>query len=90
MGLPNVIVILAENQHGIAEGLDEAGASVNLGWHADVTAHDVEEALHDVLSSNKERIEMAQAAQRLVDGQGVRRILENEMQPTADATTLNN
>ena len=76
MGLPNVIVILAENQRGIAEGLDEAGASVNLGWHADVTAHDVEEALHDVLSSDKKRIEMAQAAQHLVDGQGVRRVVD--------------
>lgn len=76
MGLPNAIVVLAENQRGIAKGLDEAGVSVNLGWHADLTAYDLKEALANLLGSDKKRIKMAQAAQHLVDGQGVRRVID--------------
>ncbi|WP_084696246.1 UDP-2,4-diacetamido-2,4,6-trideoxy-beta-L-altropyranose hydrolase [Salisaeta longa] len=76
MGLPSVIVILAENQRGIAEGLDEAGASVNLGWHAEVTPHDLEAAFHALLLNDNKRLQMAQSAQYLVDGKGVQRVID--------------
>jgi len=37
MGLPNVILVLADNQRDIAEGLDDLGIAINMGWYAAVS-----------------------------------------------------
>lgn len=36
LGLPTALVVLAENQRQVAQGLDAAGVSLQLGWHADL------------------------------------------------------
>ncbi len=36
-GVPNAILVLAENQRRNAIGLSQAGVSVNLGWWEEVT-----------------------------------------------------
>ncbi len=77
MGIPNVIVALAENQKGIARGLDEAGTAVNLGWHATVGKSEIGSAAESLLQDEKERRRMANKAQVLVDGLGSKRVLEN-------------
>ncbi len=75
MGVPSLVLILAENQRLIAEGLDQAGAAVNLGWHKDLSSSEIENALLSLISDKPKRAEVAQRAQALVDGSGSIRLL---------------
>jgi UDP-2,4-diacetamido-2,4,6-trideoxy-beta-L-altropyranose hydrolase len=76
LGVPNVILVLADNQRGIAEGLDEAGTAINLGWHESVEASAIRDHVESLLTHEKRRLRMAQAAQTLVDGKGAGRVLD--------------
>jgi spore coat polysaccharide biosynthesis predicted glycosyltransferase SpsG len=75
MGIPNVIIELAENQQGIAEGLGNFGTAINLGWHERVTKEAVADAVKSLLQKDESRLEMARKGQALVDGKGGRRVL---------------
>jgi len=77
MGIPNVVIILAENQKGIARGLDEAGTGVNLGWHKNVSTSETESALGTLLRNERKRHQMAEKAQTLVDGWGTKRVVSS-------------
>lgn len=74
MGIPNVIIVLADNQRGIAEKLDEIGASRNLGWHEEVGQVDVASALDSILGDENKYLEMAESAMDVVDGWGAGRV----------------
>ena len=74
MGLPNVIVVLANNQHPIAKHLGKMGASINIGWHESVSAKSVAKTLTAILNSRQQRIDMAEKGRNLVDGEGVERL----------------
>lgn len=75
MGLPSLVLILAENQRAIAEQLGEMGMAVNLGWHEDVAAVEIERAIAQLLAAAQTRSEMTQRSQELVDGEGSARVL---------------
>lgn len=75
MGLPNLVLILAENQHPIAEGLDTAELAVNLGWYTDLSSVEITQALTHLLMEEKQRTGMVRRGQALVDGSGVMRML---------------
>ncbi len=75
MGVPNVIIVLADNQCGIAEGLDDEGTALNLGWHEEVDRVDLARAIDAVLANADRRLEMAETAMRLVDGWGSDRVV---------------
>jgi UDP-2,4-diacetamido-2,4,6-trideoxy-beta-L-altropyranose hydrolase len=75
MGIPNVIVVLAENQKGIARGLDEAGTAVNLGWHEEIGTSEIESAVGSLLRNERKRRRMTGEAQALVDGWGTERVV---------------
>ncbi|NEO10451.1 UDP-2,4-diacetamido-2,4,6-trideoxy-beta-L-altropyranose hydrolase, partial [Moorena sp. SIO3I8] len=49
MGLPSVIIILADNQRAIAEKLDGIGVAVNLGWHEEVLVAHIIQTLTELL-----------------------------------------
>jgi len=75
MGLPALVLILADNQRAVAEGLDEAGVVVNLDWHEDLTASDITQALVSLAGAADQRTEMSQRGRQLVDGKGNDRVL---------------
>jgi len=75
MGLPIVVIILADNQRTIAEGLETAGAAVNLGWHEDLSPSKIEQALVNLAEAVGMRKEMARRGRELVDGKGNKRVL---------------
>jgi spore coat polysaccharide biosynthesis predicted glycosyltransferase SpsG len=75
MGLPALVLILADNQRVVAEGLDEAGVVVNLDWHEDLTASDITQALVSLAGAADQRTEMSQRGRQLVDGKGNDRVL---------------
>ena len=75
MGLPALVLILADNQRAVAEGLDEAGIVINLGWCEDLDATDITQALISLAEAADQRTEMSQRGRELVDGKGNDRVL---------------
>ena len=73
LGVPAVVVILAENQVDIAQALDGIGVVINLGWHTNVHVSDYVRAL----SSINEQVlgAMSQSAFELVDAKGAQKVV---------------
>lgn len=76
MGLPSIVLILADNQRPIAERLNTKGVAVNLGWHKNLSSSDIAQALTQLLVSEKSRVELSRRGQKLVDGEGSFRVLK--------------
>ncbi len=81
LGVPNLIVVLADNQRGIAAGLHENRVSISLGWHADLCSTLMAAVVEELIGDPVRRREMTLRGQALVDGGGanrVCRVLEGE------------
>jgi UDP-2,4-diacetamido-2,4,6-trideoxy-beta-L-altropyranose hydrolase len=76
MGLPCLLIILAENQRLIAERLDELEVAVSLGWQDKLTPLRIAEGIEGLQSLPGVLREMSQKGQNLVDGQGSGRVIE--------------
>jgi UDP-2,4-diacetamido-2,4,6-trideoxy-beta-L-altropyranose hydrolase len=74
MGVPNVILVLAENQLGNAAGLAAAGVSINMGQARLVSAEALAETLTKLLKSARKRRRMGLRGHALVDGRGAERV----------------
>jgi UDP-2,4-diacetamido-2,4,6-trideoxy-beta-L-altropyranose hydrolase len=75
MGLPGLIIILADNQRPVGQRLGQSGTRINLGWHATLSAQQISQAAFDLLGAPETRGEMALKGRTLVDGQGAARVL---------------
>jgi len=75
MGLPSLLLILAENQVKVAEQLESVGIAMNLGLHDLLRAPDVIREVTPLLFDVDLRASMAELGRRAVDGFGVGRIL---------------
>lgn len=75
MGAPALLMVIAENQRRIGEGLDRNGSCISLGWHEDVDEEKIYEVLRRVVHSPDRRRELSNHARQLVDGRGVKRIM---------------
>jgi UDP-2,4-diacetamido-2,4,6-trideoxy-beta-L-altropyranose hydrolase len=75
MGLPAIIITTAENQKGIGQGLEKADAALNAGWHQDVDGSRLASILSEIINNSESRKAMSKAGQKLVDGQGLERVL---------------
>jgi UDP-2,4-diacetamido-2,4,6-trideoxy-beta-L-altropyranose hydrolase len=75
MGLPALVMILAENQQAIAKKLDQAGIAQTLGRSVSQTAETITREIFKILLSKQIRTRMTQLGQVLVDGQGSDRVL---------------
>lgn len=73
LGLPSIVVVIADNQVPIAAALDAAGAArqAKLGDTAALAG-----ALQGLLEPGGERLPMARAAAGVCDGLGARRVLD--------------
>ncbi len=76
IGVPNVILVLADNQQGIAEGLEQAGAVTNVGWYSKVSENSITNAVEGVINAREKRYQMSEVGRRLVDGHGVGRVVK--------------
>jgi UDP-2,4-diacetamido-2,4,6-trideoxy-beta-L-altropyranose hydrolase len=77
MGLPSVILVLAENQQPVAVGLDAAGAAVSLGRPSAVTAVEIAETVTELAAAHEKRTASARRGRELVDGVGVARVVQS-------------
>jgi UDP-2,4-diacetamido-2,4,6-trideoxy-beta-L-altropyranose hydrolase len=76
MGVPALVLVLAENQSEIARGLEQAGMAINLGWFHQVRAAAIQDAVGTLLPDRDRRSRMSAAGQQLVDGFGASRVVE--------------
>jgi spore coat polysaccharide biosynthesis predicted glycosyltransferase SpsG len=74
LGLPAVVIILAENQVRVAHALEEHGAVVNIGWHHDVSSEAITAAIAELQASPDRLAEMSRRAGELTDGHGSARV----------------
>lgn len=75
MGLPALLVVVAENQAGIAEALERDGVSQNLGPSATLTVGRITEALRRLLADAPRRAAQSEKGRQLVDGLGADRVV---------------
>lgn len=75
LGVPFVTIVAANNQLGIAEGLANRGASVNLGWHSTLSGDEIRKAIEALADDPAQRKRMRAACGRLVDGAGADRVV---------------
>jgi UDP-2,4-diacetamido-2,4,6-trideoxy-beta-L-altropyranose hydrolase len=75
MGLPDITLILSEDQRPIAEKLGELAVAVNLGWHEDLSPRQIGQAVMDLSASVAARVAMSKRGQELVDGEGAFRVV---------------
>lgn len=76
MGVPMLIVVIADNQVGLVDGLEQAQAAINLGWFEQVTSAKIGDALSSLLPNTDKRKLMCEQAKRLVDGKGAERVVQ--------------
>ena len=79
LGLPGVIIAVADNQVAISQNLAGHGVQVYLGESSSVTPQAIAEALRSLLGepeSQQVLSRLGQAGMALVDGLGVQRVVE--------------
>jgi UDP-2,4-diacetamido-2,4,6-trideoxy-beta-L-altropyranose hydrolase len=74
LGLPTLLLELADNQKIISQNLHDAGAVRNLGWYADVTSDAVRDALDCFMDDPALLYGMSQRAAAICDGHGTSRL----------------
>ena len=77
MGLPHVILVIADNQVQIAESLNNLGVAFNFGWPNNLSEGKLTAIITDLLSEPKRRGEMSDKGRKLVDGLGAQRVLSH-------------
>jgi len=74
VGLPAVLLVIAENQRASAAELGAAGLVVNLGWHADVSVECLANEIDGLIDASSRRSRMSRRGKALVDGHGADRV----------------
>jgi UDP-2,4-diacetamido-2,4,6-trideoxy-beta-L-altropyranose hydrolase len=74
MGLPSVVIAIADNQRPIAEALHRAGSAHSVGWHRDCDVRTIGEAVGRLIEAPEERERISRAGRELVDGLGAERV----------------
>lgn len=75
LGVPFLVVVTAENQQIVADGLQKAGVAVHLGNERDLTPAHIAGAIGRLMESPERRATMRRMGQRLVDGEGAFRVV---------------
>lgn len=70
LGLPSIVLVLADNQREVAEAMSAAGAIRNVGWHADVTSTGLAEVLRMALASPDDLNAMSERSFAIMGGRG--------------------
>lgn len=70
LGLPAIVIQIADNQRAATEALAPQNAIWNLGWHEDVTADDIQHHIEDALNRPDGVRAMGAAAAAIMDDSG--------------------
>lgn len=76
MGLPSILVTLAENQVKIARDIHAYGAAIYIGSEKDVSVNQMFEAIGSINTGHHKISKLSKAAYALVDGMGTVRVID--------------
>lgn len=76
MGLPALVLTLADNQAPIAAAMQTSGVAESLGWYDTLSAGTLAVALKHLASDVPRRQAMTAQGQALVDGLGAKRVVQ--------------
>ncbi len=83
MGLPSLLLVVAENQRRIAESLSQSGVAVNAGTSQEIRSELLAGQMQGLIDSSERHTAMSHGARELVDGLGSERVraalLEREL-----------
>ncbi|MFA4848763.1 MAG: UDP-2,4-diacetamido-2,4,6-trideoxy-beta-L-altropyranose hydrolase [Methanoregula sp.] len=74
-GLPNIIIILSDDQELIAAELSKQGVSITLGRFGNTNNTSIINVISELILSPKKRYTMSQTGRRIVDGNGAHRVI---------------
>jgi len=77
MGVPFFIIVMAQNQEGIAIGLDNAKVASSCGWFSQLSLHIISKQLKKLINDRKSRKKYSEKGRGLVDGLGAERIIDS-------------
>ncbi len=80
MGVPAVLLVMANNQEQVARTMRHAGAAIVLGRGAAVVEERLGDAVRALVGDKARRAEMSRSGKRLVDGFGAERVVEAMLQ----------
>ena len=75
LGVPMLNVVLADNQRMFAAQLEQAGVSVSLGWHSELTSSQILSKLVPLMDAPAVRAAMIARGKALIDGRGAERVV---------------
>jgi UDP-2,4-diacetamido-2,4,6-trideoxy-beta-L-altropyranose hydrolase len=75
LGLPSILLTLADNQRGISKLLACAGAAVDAGQHDASSLSHLQQVARALINDAAARMGMSEAASRLIDGRAAQRAL---------------
>jgi UDP-2,4-diacetamido-2,4,6-trideoxy-beta-L-altropyranose hydrolase len=75
LGLPAVLIDIAENQRPIAEDLDKKGVAIHAGSGREISAEQLAKKIEELLATADLRATMSQRGRELVDGHGAQRVV---------------
>lgn len=76
MGVPRLVLVLADNQEMIAKTLDQDGCCRNLGWYHQLSARDIAGQVQGLVASHAMRIRMHEVNRAQIDGRGASRVCD--------------
>lgn len=74
VGLPSVVIAIADNQTGISQSLSKKGCCIDLGWYEHVSIEKIKNCLDDLLINSVQLVKISRECLSLVDGLGSRRV----------------
>ncbi|MCB9980943.1 MAG: UDP-2,4-diacetamido-2,4,6-trideoxy-beta-L-altropyranose hydrolase [Rhodospirillales bacterium] len=77
LGLPSLLITVADNQNFITSMLKKAGACIHLGRHDQVSAEDIACSIGRLHDAPAECAALSRSSSALCDGLGARRTVEN-------------
>jgi UDP-2,4-diacetamido-2,4,6-trideoxy-beta-L-altropyranose hydrolase len=74
LGLPTILISLADNQLPASAALAKSGSAIDLGWFREVLAEDIQQAVERLIGEPRRVKAMSQAAAKITDGRGAARV----------------
>ncbi len=75
MGLPALLIVLADNQKPIASALVDAGVALSLGPAGFLSTEDIRNKLRGLATSHEVLEKMSVRGRALIDGRGPERVV---------------
>lgn len=82
-GTPTLAIVIADNQREMVDMMSSEGYIISLGWHGELADMELLQKIKLLCADYEKRVSLSKKMQKLVDGEGVRRIVEEIIKITS-------